>query len=664
MDTITTDTSPVIVTTESFSTTSLAVGESPTTTSTDMITTDTSPAIVTTESSSTTTTNLPYSILTVTSQTSTHTNTDVTFSTTERFCILQVQRNTHGRHKTVDGEKDTEPQSKNTPKFVSDSIEGQYRSAAVASDAGAPCARIGTHIMKSRHGSAVDAAIATLLCQCVSNLQSCGIGGGFFMTVFNKKNKSAYTIIARETAPDGANATMFDGRSSTEGGLAVGVPGEIRGYWLAHQIGGRLPWKELFQPSIKLCREGVVVGNPTAFAISRQTENIKKFQGLKNLVVNPDTGRLYEAGDILKRPKLARTLETIANKGVDAFYNGELSKDIAADIRDAGGIITENDLAGYTALVKNPLVVKLNSERTVFSPPPPSSGAIVQFILNILDGYNLNDKSLSCQQKEIVTWHRFIEAFKFGFAKRTGLGDGDGENEAFREKLNEFLCTLTSKEFADQIRSQISDSQTFGTDYYGPTFFNRLNSSGTSHLSVLAPNGDAVSVTSTINFFFGSKVVGSRTGIIFNNQMDDFSTPNANVPESPANFIKPGKRPLSSMSPTIIVGPDGVVNLVVGASGGTKIITSTVLVTVLTQWLGLSIKEAIDNRRLHHRLLPPLVDVERGFPQFILDGLVSRGHNITVQGSAGSVVQGILQRREGWVTANSDFRKEGLSDGF
>ncbi|CAC5395661.1 GGT1_5 [Mytilus coruscus] len=578
------------------------------------------------------------------------------------FCILQRKYKTNRRHKTVSGKTETEKQSKHAPRsqFVSNSIEGHYRFAAVASDAGPPCARIGTHIMRRRHGSAVDAAIATLLCQCISNFHSCGIGGGFFMT----GEKSAYTIIARETAPGEANETMFVGRSSTEGGLAVGIPGEIRGLWLAHQIGGKLPWKELFKPSIKLCREGIVVGNPTAFAISRQTENIKKFQGLKDLLVNPETGLLYEAGDKIKRPKLARTLKIIANEGVDAFYNGRLSKDIVADIQDAGGIITEDDLAKYTALRKDPVVVKLNLDKTVFSPPPPSSGAIVQFILKILDGYNLNEKSLSCKQKEIVLWHRIIEAFKFGFATRTNLGDGDVENEAFREKLNEFLSTLTSEEFVDEIRSQISDSQTFGTDYYGPTFFDTVNSSGTSHLSVLAPNGDAVSVTSTINFFFGSKVVGSRTGIIFNNQMDDFSTPNAIIPESPANFIKPGKRPLSSMSPSIIVGPDGVVNLIVGASGGTKIITSSVLVTVLTQWLGFSIKEAIDHRRLHHRLLPPIVDVERGFPQFILDGLVLRGHNITVQDSAGSVVQGVLQRREGCVTANSDFRKEGLPDGF
>ncbi|XP_052083705.1 glutathione hydrolase 1 proenzyme-like [Mytilus californianus] len=578
------------------------------------------------------------------------------------FGILQRKYKNNRRHKTVSGKTETESQ------FVSDSIEGHYRFAAVASDAGSPCARIGTHIMRRRHGSAVDAAIATLLCQCISNFHSCGIGGGFFMTVYNKESRSAYTIMAREMAPSEANETMFVGRSSTEGGLAVGIPGEIRGLWLAHQIGGKLPWKDLFQPSIKLCREGIVVGTPVAFAMSRQIETIKTFDGLKDLIANPATGHFYEAGDIVKMPKLARTLDIIANEGVDAFYNGILSKDIVADIQDAGGIITESDLAGYTALRKDPLVVRLNTDKTVFSPPPPSSGAILQFILNILDGYNLHEKSLSCKQKEIVIWHRIIEAFKFGFAKRTSLGDGDAENEAFRKELNELLRTLSSEVYAEEIRSQILDSQTFGTDYYGPTFFDGLNSSGTSHLSLLAPNGDAVSVTSTINLFFGSKVVGSRTGIIFNNEMDDFSTPNTvnsfGLPASPANFIKPGKRPLSSMSPSIVVGPDGVVNLIVGASGGTKIITSSVLVTVLTQWLGFSIKEAIDHRRLHHQLLPPNIAVERGFPEFILDGLVLRGHNITVQDSAGSVVQGVLQRQESCVTANSDFRKEGLPDGF
>lgn len=559
------------------------------------------------------------------------------------------------------------PTTTGTPQFVSESIEGHYRYAAVASDAGPPCSTIGTDMMARRGGSVVDASIATLLCQCIHNFHSCGIGGGFFMTVYERSKRAAYTILAREMAPSEANETMYVGRSSTEGGLAVGIPGEIRGLWEAHQVGGKLPWKDLLQPTIKLLKEGYTVGIPVAIAMAAQTEVVKRQQGLKDLITNPQTGKFYVAGDTIKMPKLARTLEIIADEGVDAFYNGTLTKDIVADIRDAGGIITEEDLAGYTAPTKDPLVIKLNKNETIYSSILPSSGVVYQFILNILDGYKLSTDSVSTKEKEILTWHRIIEAFKFAYAKRTSLGDGDAEDDAFRRELDELVQNMTSETYAEDIRSQISDSQTFGTNYYGPTFYDDVTT-GTAHLSVLAPNGDAVSVTSTINLYFGSKVVGSRTGIIFNNEMDDFSTPNTvnsfGIPASPANFIKPGKRPLSSMCPSIVVNSDGMVNIVVGASGGSKITTSTALVTALTQWLGMGIKEAIDHRRLHHQLLPAHIDVEKGFPQYILDGLIRLGHNITLKDSAGCVVQGILQQQEGVVTANSDYRKHGHPDGY
>ncbi|CAG2223388.1 CD224 [Mytilus edulis] len=527
--------------------------------------------------------------------------------------------------------------------------EGHYRYAAVASDAGPPCSTIGTDMMARRGGSVVDASIATLLCQCIHNFHSCGIGGGFFMTVYERSKRAAYTILAREMAPREANETMYVGRSSTEGGLAVGIPGEIRGLWEAHQVGGKLPWKDLLQPTIKLLKEGYTVGIPVAIAMAAQTEVVKRQQGLKDLITNPQTGKFY------------------LMKALMLFIMGTLTKDIVADIRDAGGIITEEDLAGYTAPTKDPLVIKLNKNETIYSSILPSSGVVYQFILNILDGYKLSTDSVSTKEKEILTWHRIIEAFKFAYAKRTSLGDGDAEDDAFRRELDELVQNMTSETYAEDIRSQISDSQTFGTNYYGPTFYDDVTT-GTAHLSVLAPNGDAVSVTSTINLYFGSKVVGSRTGIIFNNEMDDFSTPNTvnsfGIPASPANFIKPGKRPLSSMCPSIVVNSDGMVNIVVGASGGSKITTSTALVTALTQWLGMGIKEAIDHRRLHHQLLPAHIDVEKGFPQYILDGLIRLGHNITLKDSAGCVVQGILQQQEGVVTANSDYRKHGHPDGY
>ncbi|XP_060064170.1 glutathione hydrolase 1 proenzyme-like [Ylistrum balloti] len=549
---------------------------------------------------------------------------------------------------------------------ASPSIEGSYRYGAVASDAGI-CSTIGTNIMARQGGSAVDAAIAALLCQCVQNLHSCGIGGGHFMTVYNRENNTAYTINAREMAPRAASENMYVKQSSVEGGIAVGIPGEIKGLHTAWKLGGKLPWKTLFQPTIRLLRDGMPVNSALASAIERNAAFYPRYDNLRRLLTNPTTGFYFKEGEIMKWPALANTFTTIAEEGPDAFYNGSLSRDIVQDIRDAGGIITEQDLQDYTALVRDPLVISLNDNSSVFSPPPPSSGAVYEMILNILDEFRMSSDSISTPQKEVLAWHRIVEAFKFAYAKRSSLGDGDGEDDAFRANLNELLSNMTSKSYAAYIRSQITDDRTHDTMYYGPTFYDAITTS-TAHLSVLAPNGDAVSVTSTINLHFGSKVLGSRTGIIFNDEMDDFSTPNTTnsfgVPSSEANFIKPLKRPLSSMCPSIITDSNGVVRLVVGASGGTKITTSTAMVTVETLMFGMGIKEAIDHRRIHHQLLPKEIMVEEGFPEEILAGLRSKGHKVSVTSSAGSVVQGILQREEGQITANCDFRKAGYPDGY
>lgn len=549
----------------------------------------------------------------------------------------------------------------------SKSVEGHYRRAAVAADGGI-CSEIGTEILARRESTAVDGAIAALLCTCAYNCHSCGIGGGFFMTIYNRSANSVNVINAREMAPKDAHENMFvpKDKSSTEGGLAIGIPGEIKGMHEAWKMGGGLPWEELFIPTIKLLRNGMVVGKPLADAIAGVSVFDRHFN-LKNTFTNPATGRLYVQGDTIKFPLLANTFEIISKEGPDAFYNGSLTSDIVADIQEAGGIITVEDLNNYKAVIKDPIKIKLRDNSTLYSLPPPSSGVVLQFIVNILDEYKFDNLSISTTEKASLTWHRIIEAFKFAYAKRTELGDPDGENQTFKSKLNELVKNMTSEDFARDIRSKISDDKTHGTDYYGPTFYD-YTSTGTSHMSLLAPNGDAVSVTSTINLHFGSKVVGSRTGIIFNNEMDDFSTPNTTnafgIPASPANFIKPYKRPLSSMCPSIVVDPDGHVKLVVGASGGTRITTSTALVTMETLWFGLGIKEAIDYRRLHHQLLPPEIKAEEGFPQDILNGLRSRGHNITISPSAGSVVQGILQLKEGKISANCDFRKNGYPDGF
>ncbi|KAL3857361.1 hypothetical protein ACJMK2_012037 [Sinanodonta woodiana] len=569
-------------------------------------------------------------------------------------------------HMNQDGEQTTTPKPNNDTE--SPSIEGHYRFATVAADA-AECSTIGTEIMARDGGSAIDAAIAAILCVGIHNAMSCGIGGGHFLTYYQRSTRKVYTILAREMAPQNASENMFVSAnvSSQHGGMSIGVPGEIKGLYEAWKLGGKLPWYRLFQPAIKLCKEGFKVGRSLASAINSTVKFYSNYTNLRELVTNPVTKTYYKEGDTMTRPKLARTLEIIANEGPDAFYNGSLSENITLDIQDAGGIITMEDLMKYTAIKKEPLNITLYDQSVVFAPPPPSSGAVYLFILNILNGYNFTERSIANDRDAILFWHRVVEGFKHAYSLRTQLADDAVESDSFKQYIKELVHNMTSLGYGQLKRSKIDDNFTFGTDYYEPKFGSK-DDHGTSHLSVLGPNGDAVAVTSTINLFFGSKVVGSRTGIIFNDEMDDFSTPNTTnafgVPASPSNFIKPGKRPFSSMSPSIIIDSEGEVRLVVGASGGTLITTATALVTMETLWLKWGIKQAIDYPRIHHQLVPARVDIDQGFPQVIIDGLRAKGHNVTMKPSADSRVQGILQRGKDNIYANSDYRKFGVPDGY
>ncbi|XP_012943138.1 glutathione hydrolase 1 proenzyme, partial [Aplysia californica] len=448
--------------------------------------------------------------------------------------------------------------------------EGLYHFAAVASNAD-PCAEIGTELMAKKRGSAVDAAIASMLCVGVTRFQSSGLGGGHFSTIYDRASRKVHSIIARTMAPSAANSTMFinDTVGVTQGGRSIAVPGEILGFWEAHKLQGRLPWRDLFQPAIKLATEGFPVEPSTAAAIQSKIPSgiFDTFPTLKAIVTNPITGTWYKEGEMIRRPKLARTLQRIADGGAAEFYNGSLADDIVKEIQGAGGIITKQDLADFYADVTSPLSLALNGGLTIYSPPLPSSGVIAQNILNILSGYNMTSAGLSTNEKTVLTYHRFIEAFKHAYAARSKLGSPYGETKSFGDEMNKLIANLTSPDQGESIRSQIWDNQTFPWSSYGAEYYSQ-DDHGTSQLCVLAPNGDAVSMTSTINLFFGSKIVGETTGITYNDDMDDFSTPgivNAfGVAPSSFNFIKPGKRPMSSMSPSIILDDQGSVRLVIG----------------------------------------------------------------------------------------------------
>ncbi|WAR01346.1 GGT1-like protein [Mya arenaria] len=563
---------------------------------------------------------------------------------------------------------------KDSPLYVrpSDTKEGNYRFGTVAADS-RMCSSMGSEMMIRHGGSAVDAAITGILCSGVFNFQSCGIGGGFFMTFYRREDQKRFAVMSREMAPGAASEDMYvDGKaSSTEGAMAIGIPGEIKGLYEAWTRGGRLPWETLFRPIIQLCEDGYPVGPLLAKDIKNNERFYPTYSSLRALVTNAN-GELLKEGDTIRLPKLAETMRKISQDPF-TFYNGTLAKDIVKDIQDEGGIITEQDLQQYFSAVKSPIELQMSGGYTAIAPPPPSSGGVLILILNILNGYKLTSENFMDNEGATETLHRVIESFKHGFSLRSNLGDSDMEDSTFKANVQELIANMTSPDFAAAKRAKITRN-THETSYYEPAFDFAIPDAGTSHLSVLGPNGDAVSITSTVNLYFGSKVVGNRTGIVFNNQMDDFSTPNTtnyfNVPASPANFIKPYKRPMSSISPTIVLNENGDVVLVTGASGGTRILTSTALSVIETMWLGLGMKEAIEYPRFHHQLLPLELRIEEDMPQAIMNGLRERGHKFELNTNLGSAVQAILRRPSSNgvydskdIYAYSDPVKYGLPDG-
>ncbi|XP_060699843.1 glutathione hydrolase 1 proenzyme-like isoform X2 [Hemiscyllium ocellatum] len=485
-----------------------------------------------------------------------------------------------------------------------------FEKAAVATDA-EKCSEIGRYILR-QNGSAVDAAIASLLCIGVMNAQYMGIGGGFFMTIYNAQTGEVETINAREVAPNNASENMFrnNREASSKGGLAIAVPGEIRGYQLAHERHGRLPWKQLFEPSIKLANEGFPISRFLAEAIRENKVYIENNQSLCEVFCN-SKGNILQENDTIKFPKLAKTYQILADEGADAFYNGPLSQTIVTDIRNAG--------------------------------------------------YNFTSDSVSSPKQRALTYHRIVEAFKFAFAKRGMMGDPQFVN------ITEFISNMTSEYYAAKLWSKITDNTTHPPEYYEPEFYT-TDDHGTSHLSLVAEDGSAVSVTSTINLEFGSKVRSRINGIIFNDEMDDFSSPGTTnsygLRPSSANFIKPGKVPLSSMCPVILLDQNKSVKMVVGASGGPRIITATAQVIMNVLWFNYTVKDAVTKPRIHNQLNFTVTEFEKDMEEAIKEGLEERNHTLNeTDPTLASAVQAIV-RDKGKLFAESDYREGGWPAGY
>ncbi|XP_026736900.1 glutathione hydrolase 1 proenzyme-like isoform X2 [Trichoplusia ni] len=531
-----------------------------------------------------------------------------------------------------------------------------FQKAAVCTDA-PQCSQIGREILL-KNGSAVDAAIASMFCNGLLNQQSMGLGGGFFMTVYIKDEEKAYTVNAREMAPGAATVDMFNGSwdKAAKGALAVGVPGELRGLWAAYKRWGKLPWDSLIAPSLELCKTGFQMSKVMHDGLDA-APYIKNDIHLRKMYFNAAKGQFYKPGTTVKPSEaLCNTFQRIAENGGDDLYNGSLAADLLDDLERVGSIITADDLRNYEAKITDPIAVPLSDGDTFYSPPPPSSGAILVNILNILSGYNFSASSINTTEDKVLTYHRILEAFKYAYAVRTKLGDMD-----FLD-LKELIRNVTTPEFGSEIRMRINDTSTSNdTATYGAETYNQPDA-GTAHISIIAANGDAVSITSSINYYFGAGFSTFKTGIIMNNVMDDFSSPGITnffgLKPSPANFIAPHKRPMSSMSPSIIIDRNGNAKLVIGASGGTKITTAVALVTIRKLWFGQTIKEAVDEARIHHQITPMHGEYEFGVTHDIIQGLRAKGHEMVRYRHRGSIICALFRNKTA-IYANADFRKGG-----
>lgn len=532
------------------------------------------------------------------------------------------------------------------------------------------CSKIGMDALRGG-GHAVDAAVAAALCLGVVSPASSGLGGGAFL-LLNLANGVAKAFDMRETAPLLSSKDMYGGNTSLKatGSLSIAVPGELAGLHKVWKQHGKLPWQRLVRPAEVLARLGFKISAYLHMQMEATESDILNDTGLRSIFA--PNGKLLKVGDICYNKKLAETLRIISKYGPKAFYGGSIGLNLVRDVKEAGGILSIEDLKRYSVKEKEPISTDFLGLK-ILGMPPPSGGPPMMLLLNILAQYEL-PSGLS----GALGIHREIEALKHVFALKMNLGDPDFVN------ITRVLADMLSPKFAKVLKKDINDSTTFGPSHYGGRW-NQITDHGTSHVSIIDVERNAISMTSTVNGYFGSKIVSPSTGIVLNNEMDDFSIPMRNVskdvpPPAPSNFIMPGKRPLSSMSPTIAL-KDGKVKAVVGASGGTMIIAATTEVLLNHFVKGMDPFASVTAPRVYHQLIPNVVYYENWttvngdhfeVPSDIREALRSKGH--VLKGIAGGTIcQFIVEDKfDDWgrnkgigkLVAVSDPRKGGFPAGF
>ena len=522
--------------------------------------------------------------------------------------------------------------------------------------------RAGLHILQ-HGGNAIDAAVAVGFALAVTHPAAGNLGGGGFMVIRMADGRET-TIDYREVAPAGALRDMFLDSAgepvsdrSRVGPLASGVPGSVAGMALAHRRYGRLPLAVVIAPAIALARDGFDVSWALADSLKGAQSLLARFPASARAFQRAD-GTMPGPGDRLVQPDLANTLTLIAEQGPDAFYKGAIADLIAAEMARSGGLITKADLAAYTPRERPPIIGSYRGHRVISMPPPSSGGIALVQLLNILESFPLADYGHNSSR----AIHLVAEAARRVYADRSEwLGDPDFFNVP--------VTGLLSRRYADTLRSGISETRATPSREVKPGQPRDFEQSDTTHYSVVDADGNAVATTTTLNGSYGSGQMVAGAGFLLNNEMDDFSakpgTPNMfGLIGGEANAVAPGKRMLSSMTPTILV-KDGKTRLVVGSPGGSRIITTVLQVVLNVVDFKMNVQEAVDAPRFHHQWLPDAIRLERqGFPADVVTALEAMGHSTEVGDDMGDVHAIMIDEATGLRLGASDPRLDGRTLGY
>ncbi|NOZ40715.1 MAG: gamma-glutamyltransferase [Planctomycetes bacterium] len=507
-------------------------------------------------------------------------------------------------------------------------------------------------------GNAVDAAVATALTLGVVDNHNSGLGGGCFVLI-RTPDGSLIAIDGREKAPSAASRDMFlrDGKAqpelSTVGPLAVGVPGALAAYAKALEKCGERQLGDLLLPAAELAEHGFPIDRIYAAKLKDKAETLQRFPGSRTTLLKPN-GTAYREGEILRQPDLARSYNQIAKHGIDWFYRGEFAERVGQWMKANGGILTAEDFANYQAVEREPIVTIYRDFKIVGFPPPSSGGVHVAQILNMLEQFPLADEY---RKNPVTASHLMLEAMKFAFADRAyWLGDADFAKVP-RGLVDKSYCQTLAARIRRDALAEVPRHST------PPRATSDLFGKHTTHIAAADSAGYWVAITATVNTSFGSKVIVPGTGIVLNNEMDDFSSqpgvPNAfGLIGAENNSVAPGKRPLSSMSPTIVLDANDQPVLTVGAAGGPKIITQVVQTIIRRLDFGQSLSDAVAAPRLHHQWQPDRVLAEEAVPEKILTGLRKIGHQIRTI-SASGVTQAVGRDEQGELVGVHDPRVPG-----